>query len=68
MNTTVIKSTVKKNLPVGVYLGYWSGHQIKINHDGEEWFLETKDGVRGINVLVTVGVSDSIITVAVVKQ
>lgn len=58
MGTTVIDSTVKKNLPFGVYSGYWSGHQVKVNYDGEEWFLKTKDGVRGFNIPVSVLVTE----------
>ena len=56
--TTVIDSMIKKNLPVGIYSGYWGGYQVKVNHDGEEWFLKTKDGVRGMNIPVSIMVTE----------
>jgi hypothetical protein len=54
--TYATESKVKKSLPIGRYYGKWSGYEVKVNHDGEEWFLKTNDGVRGLDIDVEVRV------------
>lgn len=65
--TQVIESRIKKNLPIGVYSGYWSGYEVKVNHDGDEWFLKTKDGVRGLNIPVSITVTEIGTSVVTIK-
>lgn len=56
-----IKSVVKKvsketTLPDGLYNGLWSGYVIKLKHNKETYELTTENGVRGINIPVTVSI------------
>ncbi len=64
MKTEIVECEVKRRLPEGVYYGYWGGWEVKVNHDGEEWFMKTKTGIRGFGVPVAVTVPDKgVITV-----
>lgn len=68
METIAVECKVKKRLPVGVYSGYWGGYEVKVKHDGEEWFIKTKDGVRGINIPVSVMVTEGSIKIEPFKN
>ena len=36
--------------------GKWSGYQIEVEYEGKKFRIKTKDGVRGIDIPVTVSV------------
>lgn len=65
--TQVVETKIKKSLPIGVYSGFWSGYEVKVNHDGEEWFLKTKNGVRGVNIPVSIMVTETGTSVAPIR-
>lgn len=54
------KRTVK--LPDGNYSGLWSGYTIELRHSSGMYRLETEEGIRGINIPVTVSVVDGVAT------
>jgi len=50
------KTLIKAELPDGVYIGKWCGYQIEVEHEKETYFLNTEQGVKGINIGVAVEV------------
>lgn len=49
-------------LPDGLYVSTWGGHIIELEYRGKIYELETKEGVKGINVTVVVSIEDGIAT------
>lgn len=45
-------------IPDGVYDGIWGGYEVKMKVNGTAVKFNTKSGVRGINIPVTVTVTD----------
>lgn len=53
------------DLPDGQYLGKWGGYSVRVEADGQVHTMQTKDGVRGMNIPCTVSVSKGQATVEV---
>ncbi len=68
MKTMGMISVLKRQLPDGEYTGYWTASEVKLNHDGEQWFIKTSILVKGVNVPVKVNVKNGDIIVEVVKR
>lgn len=43
-----------RELPQGVFKGFWSGYVVRFETEGEVYNCDTEHGVRGINVPCTV--------------
>jgi hypothetical protein len=41
-------------MPVGIYFGKWSGYFVIVTVENYNYSLQTRDGVRGINIPVKV--------------
>lgn len=63
----IVSTRKEALLPSGTYKGRYSGCEIKIRHNGVMHFLETKEGVRGINIPVTVKVENAAATFEIDK-
>ncbi len=54
-----------KKVPIGVYVGTWSGYEVDAKIDGELYVFKTTKGMRGVDIPCTIcvdGVSISITT------
>ncbi len=49
-------------LPDGLYNGVWGGYVIEVNYKGKTYELETKEGVRGMDIKVVVEIKDGVPT------
>lgn len=58
----------KSSLPDGLYLGKWGGYVIALTYENRHYELNTKDGVRTINLPVVVEVKDGIATFSTLNQ
>ena len=47
------------DIPDGTYQGYWSGHTLKFEYDEQMVYVETKIGIRGLNIPVEFEIEDS---------
>ena len=68
MKTTGVECSLKARIPEGVYAGYWGGYDVVVNHDGEQWNIRTKDGIRGVNMPVSVVVDENVTSIVQVKE
>lgn len=49
----------RENLPDGLYKGLWGGYKVRLTYKGDEYELETEDGVKGMNIPVAISVQGS---------
>jgi hypothetical protein len=68
VKTTGIDCSLQKRIPEGMYLGYWGGYEVVVNHGGEKWVISTKDGIRGCDMPVSVLVTEEVISIVRVKS
>lgn len=61
INSIVVEQQ-KAVLPDGEYKGIYGGYTIVVEHNGSTYKLETENGVRGLNIPVTVYVNNSVAT------
>lgn len=55
------------NVPDGQYEGVWSGHELQYVVGGRDVYVETRRGVRGMNIPVTLDVKGSRVVESTIK-
>lgn len=55
-------------IPDGTYHGRWGGYEVEMTINGSRVTFRTEDGVRGLNIPVTVVVKDGMADVQAIQR